>query len=106
MPDNIFHRRQSIRLPGYDYTRTGMYFVTICAQNKKLFFIDNQIKQMIEKTWRELKNKFVGVDLDQYVIMPNHLHGIVILKPFSPPVGADLRVCPHPSGIINKKYKL
>lgn len=96
MPDNIIHRRRSIRLFGYDYSLVGMYFVTLCAQNKALFFTNNQIKKMIDMAWQELTNKFTGIDLDQYIIMPNHLHGSVVLKP----VGANL--CVRPKHVRSK----
>ena len=90
------HRR-SIRLKDWDYSRTGMYFVTICAQNRVCLFGDvvngdmrlNDAERMVEKWWSELNHKFPTVQTDQFVVMPNHVHGIIAI------VGADLRVCPH-----------
>ena len=81
---NIHHRR-SIRLKNYDYSREGLYFVTICVQNKLCLFgeiVDSELRlneagQMIEKWWFELANKFPDIDLGAYVIMPNHFHGII-----------------------------
>ncbi|MCD4812266.1 hypothetical protein K8S19_01020 [bacterium] len=88
----VYHRR-SIRLPGYDYSSAGAYFVTICAQNRECFFGDimdgkmnrNDAGNMIDKCWNELVSRFSGIELDEYVIMPNHFHGIII-------VGATLEV--------------
>lgn len=84
----------------YDYSQNGAYFVTICTQNKQYLFgelkdekmILSEAGEMIEKWWMEIKNKFKNVEMDEFVIMPNHFHGIVVM------VGADLRVCPNMSG--------
>jgi REP element-mobilizing transposase RayT len=89
------HHRQSVRLNGYDYSQAGYYFITVCAQERECLFgkiendlmILNDAGKMIGHWWNELKNKF-QIELDQYVIMPNHFHGIINI------VGADLRVCP------------
>ena len=79
--------RKSIRLPCYDYSQAGHYFITICAQNRLHCFGEivgstlcgrpNAPHQMIERWLLELKNKFADVRLDQYVIMPNHIHFII-----------------------------
>jgi len=55
-------------------------FITICTQNRKLYFKNDKIKQMVDKVWQGLKNKFNNVNLDEYIIMPNHLHGIVVIN--------------------------
>jgi len=89
------HRR-SIRLKDWDYSRAGMYFVTICTQDRSCLFGDmvdggmrlNDVARMIEKWWLKLNHKFPTVQTDQFVVMPNHIHGIITI------VGADLRVCP------------
>ena len=94
------HRRRAIRLPGYDYAQAGAYFVTICTQDRRCLFGDvadghmhlNDAGRMIERWWQELQNKFPKIDTDEFVVMPNHIHGIVMI------VGADLRVRPKPSG--------
>jgi REP element-mobilizing transposase RayT len=90
------HRRRSIRLQDYDYTGPGAYFVTICTQERACLFgevVDAKMQsndggRMIEQWWFELNRKFPTVETDEFVVMPNHLHGIVIA------VGADLRVGP------------
>lgn len=81
------HHRRSIRLKGYDYSQNGAYFVTICVQNRKFLFgkirngemILNDAGKMIEKYWREIPKKYPNVILDAFVIMPNHMHGILII---------------------------
>lgn len=90
------HHRRSIRLKNYDYSQVGVYFVTICTQNRECFFgnvveqemLLNDKGQMVRKWWAELVNKFRDIELDEFIIMPNHMHGIISI------VGADLRVCP------------
>jgi putative transposase len=102
--DPDINHRQSVRLQGYDYSNSGMYFVTVCVQGKEpvLGMIENWVMRlnetgkMVEKWWLELERKFDHVRLDEYVTMPDHFHGIVeIIDPMNP-VGAVLRVRPEP----------
>jgi hypothetical protein len=96
------HHRRSVRLKGYDYSQEGAYFVTICAQNRECIFktvengemILNEAGEMIKKWWLELQNKFINFGLNQFIIMPNHFHGIIVIQNKYNPVGADLCVCP------------
>ena len=98
------HRRRSIRLREYDYAERGAYFVTIVTQDRSCLFgeIINDAMQLsgagvaIQRWWFELKNKFATVETDEFVIMPNHLHGIVVITDTI--VGADLRAGPVPEG--------
>ena len=95
--DPDIHHRRSIRLKGYNYSQAGVYFVTICAQNRECLFgeiVDgemalNDAGRMVEKWYRELENKFTDIVCDQCAIMPNHVHFVIQTD-----VGADLRVCP------------
>ena len=81
---NKFDRR-SIRLKGYDYSKEGLYFVTICCKDMVLRFgkvvneqmLLNAAGLMIDKWIRELENKFPDIRIDEYVIMPNHIHIII-----------------------------
>jgi len=81
------HHRRSIRLKDYDYSSPGAYFVTICAQNREFMFgeisfgemILNDAGKMIETTWNELPQNYPGVAIDEFIIMPNHFHGIILL---------------------------
>ena len=79
-----YHRR-SIRLKGYDYSENGYYFVTICIQGKlKLFWnTENKINEkglMIDFWFGEISNHFGNVKIDEYVIMPDHIHFILVIK--------------------------
>ena len=79
-----FHRR-SIRLQGYDYSQDGLYFLTICTQNKEWYFgevknhkmILSEIGRVVEICWNDIPNHFPQIILHEYVIMPNHIHGII-----------------------------
>ena len=82
---NINNRR-SIRLTGYDYSQSGMYFITICNQDKDCLYgeimkgemILNDAGNMINKWWNKIPEKFNAFELDTYQIMPNHFHAIII----------------------------
>jgi REP element-mobilizing transposase RayT len=99
------HHRRSIRLKGYDYSQAGLYFVTICVQNRQCLFgkiaedemVLNDAGKMIEKWCAELSHKFPDIILDTYIIMPNHFHAIIVNNGALSvgPVGANLRVRPN-----------
>ena len=82
------HHRRSIRLESYDYSQAGAYFVTICTQNRRCLFGDiadgimvlNATGRMVEKWLHELPKKFNGIKLDEYLIMPNHIHAIIVIE--------------------------
>ena len=82
------HHRRSIRLQGYDYSRAGAYFVTLCTQNRECLFGDvvdgetrlNPVGQIAGDAWKWLASQYDYVELDEWVIMPNHLHGIIIIS--------------------------
>src|ERR1039458_4527179 len=86
MTTNIFGpNRQSIRLPQYDYASEGAYYVTICTQNRLQLF--GQIKDktmhlssagiMVQKIWERIPSFGPNISLDELIVMPNHLHGII-----------------------------
>ncbi len=70
-------RRKNIRLPDYDYSLPGGYFVTICAWKRAFLFDRPAEKLAVQNAWEELPGIFAGIELGEYVIMPNHFHGIV-----------------------------
>jgi REP element-mobilizing transposase RayT len=80
------YRRRPIRLKGYDYSQ-AVYFVTICTQDRECLFGDvvdgemrvNDAGCMIQKWWHESSEKFKTIKLDEFVIMPNHFHGIIVI---------------------------
>jgi REP element-mobilizing transposase RayT len=79
------HHRKSIRLKDYDYSQTGAYFVTICTHNKKCLLgniIDgkmelSEIGAIVDKCWNDIQRHFQNVSFDVYMVMPNHIHGII-----------------------------
>jgi putative transposase len=85
--DPARHHRRSIRLAQYDYSLAGAYFVTVCAHERNCLFGDvvdadmllNDAGRLVQTAWDELPGRFPGVELDGFMIMPNHVHGIVIL---------------------------
>ncbi len=82
------HRRRSIRLKGYDYSQSGMYYITMVAQNWLCLFghvkngkmILNDAGAMIESVWCDIPKYYSGFDVDEYVVMPNHFHGVIIIN--------------------------
>lgn len=85
--DPRIHHRRSIRLPGCDYEGGGAYFITICTRDKQSLFGDIVEGEMIlteegnivQRTWHALPKTYAPVVLDAFQIMPNHLHGIIVL---------------------------
>lgn len=85
--DPARHHRRSIRLAGYDYTQTGAYFVTICVRDRRqiLATIDadgyhmSPLGQIVARCWLALPQHFPRVSLDAWVVMPDHIHGIIII---------------------------
>lgn len=83
----MIHDRKSIRLKDYDYSQKGAYFITVCTQDRTSLFGNIQYKKinlfqsgkMIVSWWVTLQEKFNNVVLDEFVVMPNHFHGIIFL---------------------------
>ena len=88
------HHRRSIRLKGYDYSREGLYFITVCCQDRICRFGNivndemqlNEYGQIAHNEWMKLTERFSNFELDVFQIMPNHMHGIILLNDIS--VGA------------------
>ena len=86
--------RRSIRLDSYDYSQSGAYFLTICTQNRGCVFGEivegemepNDAGGMVQARWDELATRFADLELDEFVVMPNHVHGIIFVG--APLVGA------------------
>jgi len=88
------HHRRSIRLPDYDYTQPGYYFITLTTNDGIPWFgeiEDGEMRltalgKMIQTEWLRLSQRFHGIQMDEFVIMPNHFHGIIqITKDRYPP---------------------
>ena len=78
MNDGRRHRR-SIRLPGYDYTSNNAYFVTMVIKNRECLLEDPRYSEIVEWSWKQLATLNDHVVLDEYVVMPNHFHGILVI---------------------------
>ncbi len=93
------HHRHSIRLKGYDYSQEGAYFITICTQDRLCLFGEvvggemwlNDYGKMVRAVWDGLPEHYPFVMLDAFVVMPNHVHGIIIITEY---VGAGFKPAP------------
>ncbi len=72
--------RHSPRLATYDYSSPGAYFVTLCTVERQAFFNHAELQTILEDTWKALPQRFPAVKLDEFVIMPNHVHFILWVK--------------------------
>ena len=81
------HHRRSIRLEEYDYSRAGAYFITICTYNKECIFGNATNSEMqlsengviVESEWVKTAEIRSNIIIDKYIVMPNHVHGIIII---------------------------
>jgi putative transposase len=102
--DPTRHHRRSIRLAGYDYTQAGAYFVTICTHRREPLLASisasehtfTQVGQCVARCWLALPRHFPHATLDAWVLMPDHMHGIIILRDVN-----HESVVPPPSGRPN-----
>jgi putative transposase len=92
---------RSRRLYGYDYSLAGAYFITICTKYKQPFFgriesgiLEKTTAAIITQTiWEQIPVQFPFVELDEFVVMPDHIHGIIIIHETQDPVGTRLIAC-------------
>jgi REP element-mobilizing transposase RayT len=83
------HHRHTIRLKNYDYAQAGAYFVTICVWQRECLFgdildgemVENGLAEIARFRWFDLVNHVENVTLNAFVIMPNHIHGIITIEP-------------------------
>jgi REP element-mobilizing transposase RayT len=109
------YRIESTRLKGYNYSNNGAYFVTICTQKRQYFFgsitENHPNKKIATQCWLDLPNHYPNCFLDVFVVMPNHVHGIIIIDNamvetgFKPVSTAQTSLKPV-STTMNKKYSL
>jgi putative transposase len=86
--DPDIYDRRSIRLKEYDYSQPGAYFITVCVKDKTCLFgdiVDNEMRlndagNMVKKWWFQTAEKYKDIELDEFVIMPNHFHGIIVIN--------------------------
>jgi len=85
--DPNIHHRHSIRLQTYDYSQPGVYFITVCTQNREYLFGEimdgkmqlNNAGRIAKECWQEIPKHYPDLILDEFIIMPNHVHGILIV---------------------------
>lgn len=110
MPRSI--ERKSPRLKTWDYSSAGWYFVTICVKNRDYVFGDvkegkmilNDLGRIAHECWQEIPNHFPRVEIDEFIIMPNHVHGIVVIENIGDSVG-DRYICPLQNPFADKDAK-
>jgi REP element-mobilizing transposase RayT len=82
---HLSHHRHSIRLQGYDYSQAGGYYITIVANGWRCLFGEiingemklNRLGMIIQDCWNQIPSHFSHLTLDEFVVMPNHIHGIL-----------------------------
>jgi len=107
MEERGFYRR-SIRIPGGDYSRPGAYFITLCAAYRRNIFgaadegnvILSPLGEIVRNCWVQIPEHFPAAMINEYVIMPNHLHGIIALG-----VGARYIVPCDPAARIREQFQ-
>jgi REP element-mobilizing transposase RayT len=110
------YKRRSIRLPDYVYSRSGAYFITICTYNKELILgeiVDGKIQLSeigitVKEYLEEIPNHIENVFIDEYVIMPNHIHVIIIIvgvQNFEPLQNKYQKIIPKSIGSIIRTFK-
>jgi len=85
--NHLRHHRRSIRLPGYDYTQAGVYFVTFVTWQRECLLGEiktgqvmlSPVGKVVHREWDRLRSRFPSVGLDEFALMPNHIHGIVVI---------------------------
>lgn len=103
--------RKPNRLKGYDYSQDGYYFITTCIRDRLEYFGEikdgemllNEYGKIVQQCWCDLINHYWNCELDEFVVMPNHLHGIVIINNHNF-VGIDFKSVP--TGMKQKQYSL
>ena len=92
--------RRSIRLKGYDYSTPGAYFITVCTQDRHLLFgqvfdgnmAANRLGTIVQDCWTNLPHHYCNIALDAFILMPNHVHGVIMIN--DPPAYPT-----HPAGV-------
>src|SRR5262245_14733624 len=102
MAEHEENRRRSVRIPGADYAAAGGYVITICTSNRRniLGKIENgsvaitQLGEIVANCWRNIPAHFQQAELEEFIVMPNHLYGVIVLRPKA--VGARYIMPVHP----------
>ena len=96
--DPEIHRRRSIRLDGYDYSQAGAFFISFVAQGRLCLFGKvedgvmrlNDAGEMIRRVWDGLPDRFSMIAIDEFVVMPNHVHGVLFIRQPAPATEATI----------------
>jgi len=114
--DPGIHQRRSIRLKGYDYSQAGAYFITVCTYHRASLFGAiangemrlNELGEIAQAQWYQIPRRYVNIELDQFIVMPNHVHGILFFTAHSPvaagftPAGnGSAPTCPEQAGFTS-----
>ena len=99
------HQRRSLRLKGYDYTKAGAYFITLMTYQRECLFgevLNGEVElsdwgYLALNEWRRLSQRFEMVSVDEIIVMPNHVHGILLIREESHAVGAGQEQSPQSS---------
>src|SRR5687767_12502459 len=75
--DSTVHHRRSIRLPSWDYREHGAYFVTVCIHQRECILTNQALAGIVVQTWNAIADHFSDTAVDEFVVMPNHVHGII-----------------------------
>ena len=114
------HHRRSIRLKGFDYSRSAVYFVTVCVQNRECLFgtVSQEVEaestknrmclndagKMVSAEWLALPVRFPSIILDEFVVMPNHFHGIIHTTPSQEVIPTFGRIIGAFKSIVTNNY--
>ncbi|MFA9404514.1 MAG: transposase [Anaerolineales bacterium] len=113
--DGLKKGRRSIRLRNYNYSQPGAYFVTICALDRDCLFGDvvngkvalNELGGIAQRCWYEIPDHFLNVELDEFIVMPNHVHGLIMIAgaTHASPVQKILNTAQKPRRILPRGVK-
>jgi REP-associated tyrosine transposase len=86
-PAESERQRRPLRLHGFDYAQPGLYFVPVCTHNRECLLGEveggqmrlSEVGRIVERIWQELPGRFPSVSTDAFVVMPNHVHGVIAL---------------------------
>ena len=73
------HERKPTRLSNYDYSMPGAYFITACTKNRGFLFETNETIMAVESAWNSLLEIFANLELGEFIVMPNHIHGVICI---------------------------
>jgi REP element-mobilizing transposase RayT len=109
----VIRQRKPNRLKNFNYSSSGYYFVTMCTKNRQEYFgniinnkmILNEYGKITEHYWLEIPKHFNNVKLDEFIVMPNHVHGIIVIKNIFNPVG-NRHACSLQNAICRRQNQL